>query len=755
MKSPLANLLLTLVILVLFSCQSDHSEDTSTSISAAVSTQMMRDTLIYLTQNINPITNYYASERRAEYLYQQMNQSQDGREKGRLMYLWTRELINSGENEKAIQALNNLIQQLQLDPKRMDKNSKLIFEQLALAHLRRGEVDNCLANHSAQSCILPISGDGIHQLPEGSQNAIQIYTDILTAFPDDLYARWLLNVAYMTLGQYPEKVPTPWLIPGLKPDVNTDVPFFNNISMGTGIDVNGVSGGCCVEDFNQDGFLDVMASEWGEDCQLRFFISDGNGGYKDQTQASGLQGITGGLNMIHADYNNDGFADVLVLRGAWLGDAGAYPNSLLKNNGDGTFEDVTFASGIASFHPSQAATWADFNNDGWLDVFIANEQGTETKNPHPCELYINNQDGTFKEIAQEAGITVKGYFKGTTSGDINNDGWADLYITNYNGSNYLFLNKGQANITFEDITAKAGVAEPEYSFPAWFWDYDNDGWQDLFAASFDYRHVQAAGADEAIQMLQLKGQDVTYPRLYRNNGDNTFSDVTAKAGMERVMFVMGSNFGDLNNDGFLDAYLGTGAPDLRSVVPNLTFLNKNGEQFEDITYSSGMGHVQKGHGIGFGDLDNDGDEDIYAVMGGAYPGDFFHNALFENPSKGKSWVCLVLEGTTSNRLAIGSRIKLTAIMPDGTEQHFYRTVTTGGSFGSSSLQQEIGLGNAEAIKSVEIKWANAAGTLQQFTNIPMKGFYKLVEGQEAPIKLDRKQIPLKTQHNHHHHHHEG
>jgi hypothetical protein len=193
------------------------------------------------------------------------------------------------------------------------------------------------------------------------------------------------------------------------------------------------------------------------------------------------------------------------------------------------------------------------------------------------------------------------------------------------------------------------------------------------------------------------------PRLYRNLGNGTFSDVTRQARLDRAILTMGANFGDLDNDGFLDIYLGTGGPDLRLLLPNRMFRNAGGKTFEDVTTSGGFGHLQKGHGIAFGDIDADGDQDIYAVMGGWYTADGFRNALFENPGHGNRWITLRLRGTRTNRLALGARIKLTLAEPSG-PRVVHAVVGTGGSFGSSSIQQEIGLGRAERIESIEVTW---------------------------------------------------
>lgn len=717
-------------------------------------TKLMADTLDYLSQRIDPTKNYYASNLRAQY-YEDKMKSATPRQMGQLMYFWLKELLNDGSNKKAIVELNSFINQLNLDVNNMDKNSKLIFELLALAHLRDGELENCQANHTAESCILPLADNSIHQIRAGSMGAIAIYEKILARFPEDLNSRWLLNIAYVTLGEYPDGVPDQWLIEGLQPAEEGPITPFKNVASGMGLDINELSGSVCTDDFNNDGLLDIFISSWAPDHPLRVFWNKGDGTFEENPGGIGLEGINGGLNLVHADYNNDGFLDVFVMRGAWLGNSGQQPNSLIRNNGDGTFDDVTYEAGVLSFHPTQSASWADFNKDGWIDLFVANETEGDKNGQHPCELFINNQDGTFTEIAKQANIAIEGYFKGCTTGDINGDGFPDVYLSNLNGTNSLLLNTGElgAKVAFKDITTQAKVSEPFHGFPTWMWDYDNDGLLDIFASSYDSRHMNKVGFDEAIQMLG-GSEDVRYPRLYKNNGDNTFSDVTKSVGLNRVMFPMGSNFGDLDNDGFLDFYLGTGAPDLRSVVPNLTFYNHRGERFEDITYASGMGHIQKGHGVAFADLDNDGDQDIYTVMGGAYPGDFFYNTLFENSNENNNWITLKLVGEQSNRMAIGARIKVTTLGADGNAQHFFATVGSGGSFGNSSLQQELGLGGATKIERIEVTWPNSENTTQVFTEVPINQRYELKEGVAELVVMESPSFDFKgmMDHNHHHNH---
>ncbi len=643
------------------------------------------------------------------------------------------EQLNAGYNEAAIETFKSILDILEKNPNLHSVNQELaVKDYLAISYLRLGEQENCIENHNVDRCLLPISAAGVHTKEQGSRQAIEVYKEILALDPNDRNAIWLMNVAYMTLGEYPDQVPAQWRIPPEALNAEYNIKKFPERAVHLGLNVEGLSGGVAMEDFNNDGLLDIMASSWGLSDQITLFINNGDGSFSDQTGAAGLTGIVGGLNLVHADYNNDGYADVFVLRGAWLGEG--HPNSLLRNRGDGTFEDATDAAGILSFHPTQTAAWGDFNNDGHLDLFIGNETNRQS-GPNPSELYQNNGDGTFTNVAQAAGLTVMQYAKGAVWGDFNNDGWQDLFVSIMQGPNRLYKNVGPDDTgswRFVDVASEAGVQEPIISFPAWFWDYNNDGWLDLFVSGW-----KATAGDIASEYLNLPGKS-EYPRLYKNNGDGTFENVTSDARLERVMYTMGSNFGDLDNDGFLDFYIGTGDPDYRSLMPNRMFRNDGGTVFQDVSASGGFGHLQKGHGVAFGDLDNDGDQDIYAVIGGAYEGDIFGNALFENPGHGNKWVTLLLEGESSNRSAIGTRVRVDIEGPEGSRV-IHRVVGTGGTFGSSSLQLEIGLQQADQINGIHILWP-ASGTEQYFEGPTMNTAYLVKENSSSLKTLERIQV---------------
>ncbi|HEY0743687.1 MAG TPA: CRTAC1 family protein [Chryseosolibacter sp.] len=740
------NISLLFLWLVMMSCGNDSSHEQMLAI------------LKQKRENYNRFDNFYASDAHVAYYDSLINASYSAQDKMRYTYNKARALIALGREDEAVEILEPQVEKIKAEKiQGMDR----LKELLGLAYLRGGERVNCIRNHTPETCILPIQGAGIHRVQTGSRNAARIYTELLNDHPQNLEYRWLLNIAYMTLGEYPARVPEKMLVYNLnlsttEVDSGTFVKPFQDMAAQLSLGVNNMAGGCIIDDFDNDGYLDIVTSAWGVEEEMHFFKNNADGSFSDQSASSKLKELTGGLNLMQMDYNNDGFKDIFVLRGAWLRDTyGLQPNSLLKNNGDGTFSDVTIVSGLLSFHPTQTATWNDFNNDGWLDVFIGNEtwEGNASSGEHPAELFISNQDGTFTNVAEEAGVDFTGFVKGVTSGDYNNDGWKDIFATSLSGQRFLLKNKGASGKTplFENVTKQAGIFPDTISrtFPTWFWDYNNDGWLDLFVGDFTFdRPISSYSAAEGLNIATgVSGAC----KLYRNNQDGTFTNVSEEVGLTKKAFAMGANFGDINNDGFLDIYLGTGNPELESIVPNKLFQNIGGKKFVDVTAPARVGHLQKGHAISFADVDNDGDQDIYIELGGAYKGDAFHNAFYVNPNQDElnNWIVLDLVGTKTNRSAIGSRIKLT-ITERGQKRSIYRDVNSGGSFGASPLRKEIGIGRAETIDEIEIQWHG--GETQVFRNVKPNQFLRITEGSSALENIPVKTVTLTGQNSHSHHH---
>jgi hypothetical protein len=691
----------------------------------------------------NPYANAAAVRSAREKLVQTTNPS----ERLTLHYSLASELLNAGKPDESIATVSNLFREFSRTGNMITPSLRRSFRLLeGVAYLRLGEQQNCLEHHNPDSCLLPIRGAGIHQQRLGATAAETLFSQLARQRTNDLGARWLLNIAAMTLGHYPSRVPADLVLPARMFESEYPLPKFPEIGAASGIAQNDLAGGVVADDFDGDGLLDLWLTSWHPMAPCHLYRNAGNGKFVDRTQAAGLGGVTGGLNIFQADYDNDGWLDVYLIRGAWLGELGRLPDSLLRNNGDGTFADVTEEAGLLSFHPGLSAAWFDANNDGWIDLFVGNET-VDPRFPHPCELFLNDQKGKFRAASPLSGAAVVGFVRGVATGDFDNDGWTDVYLSCLNGKNILLRNQGLSPasdpfaVKFNDVTSHAGVSEPFLSFPTWFWDYDNDGWQDLFVCGYgadtNAFSTSSQGHATLIEIIADKlglPNSAEKPRLYHNNRDGTFQDVTRAAGLHRALLAMGANYGDLDNDGFLDLYLGTGAAYFGSLLPNEMFRNSAGARFQNVTTAGGFGHLQKGHGIAFADLNNDGQQDIVLNVGGAFLGDTYFDALFANPGNTNRWLGLKLIGQQSNRGAIGARVKV-AVSQGGQRRHIERVVGSGGSFGASPLRLQIGLGEADRIERVEIRWPVSAST-NVLTNLVPDQFYQFTEGAAEPVRLN-------------------
>ncbi len=611
----------------------------------------------------------------------------------------------------------------------VDPDMALYLEEvLGIAYLHKSEMDNEVYLAPGDRCLFPMSSAMRYPKTADSEKAVEHFSTYLNQNPDDLEAKWLLNLACMTVGDYPAAVPSKHLIPLAAFASKQSIGRFVDIAAEVGIHVVSDGGGIIVDDFENRGLFDVVLSEWDDQHpqSLRYFHNNGDGTFSDQTARSGLAGELGGLNIIQTDYNNDGCVDILVMRGGWL-----YPQpmSLFRGNGDGTFTDVTRPAGLTALAATQTAVWADINNDGFLDLFVGNEKG-------PCHLFLNKGDGTFEDISASSGVDQFGYIKGVVAGDYDNDGYMDLYVTNLGNSCFLFHN--EHNNTFTEVARQAGVQDPlARSFATWFFDYDNDGWPDLFVTS------DCSSIEEIIRSyLSLPPNAITL-KLYKNRRDGTFEDVTKAVDLDRVFMPMGANFGDVDNDGFLDIYLGTGNPSYSSLVPNVLLRNDGGRKFVDITASSGTGELHKGHGIAFADMNNSGQQDLLTVIGGATPGDRHAFRFFKNPGNANNWLRVRLAGVKSNRAAIGARIKVSVENAGSGPRVIHRTVGSGGSFGANPLEQHIGLGPQARIEAVETWWP-ASKTRQTFSNVGVNQCIEIKEFATQYTKLVRPTFPLGT-----------
>ncbi len=655
------------------------------------------------------------------------------------------QLLSSNKVDESIDLYKKLLRQIpqftEISSGEKTEAIDMLENALCVAFVRKGELQNCATNHNSASCILPFQSPALHRDKSGSDSAIVHLIQYLNAHPNDSRMIWLLNIAAATINRHPDVVPPMYRVDFGKYSRENSFEKFTDVALEKGVNSFGHFGGAGVDDFNNDSLPDIFVTSTPLNANVHLYLQTRDSGFIDFTDQAGLSGITGGGNTHHADFDNDGWLDVFISRGGWLGAGGFQPNSLLRNLGNGKFEDVTAKAGLFSYKITHSACWADFNNDGWLDLFVGNEnQSFDEYNAGPfansgSELFLNNKNGTFTNVSNECGININAWVKGCVWFDYNNDALPDLYVSIFGGKNLLYRNDGaiaNGNNHFTEVAEQAGVSLPVYSFPAAAFDINQDGWEDLFVNGFNTDNTSMA----LEYMDRIKPENPVM--IFINQKDGTFKEAAKEMGVNRSIYAMALNYGDIDADGFPDIYMGTGYGDLAALFPNILLQNKNGKKFLDVTSSSGTGHLQKGHGIAIADIDCDGDNDIYAELGGFLEGDWFWNANFDNPGNSNQWIVLRLEGTSANRNAIGARVTISVNTTSGSQKIFTR-ISTGGSYGCSPLQQLVGLGNAVGVDKIEVYWPGKT-TPQVFTGMQQKKAYKLTQNKLMPEEMEYKVI---------------
>jgi hypothetical protein len=498
-----------------------------------------------------------------------------------------------------------------------------------------------------------------------------------------------------------------------------------------------MAGGVAVFDYNNDGYLDVFFTNGADIRTLkktspkysdRLFENDGKGNFKDVTEKAGLAGVGFDNAVAIGDYDNDGYEDIFV--------GGVHGNRLYHNNGDGTFTDVTAKAGLnkpdSQYGPlwCVGAAWVDVNNDGLLDLFVVNYLAWDINTERTCEaapgqfdychpkfykptpnqLFLNNGDGTFRDVSAESGIRAHpGKGMGVGIADYDLDGLMDIFVTNDKMYNSFFHNKGGGK--FEEIAFQAGLAlaangEFISGMGVDFRDIDNDGYPDIAFAALDKE---------------------TFP-LFRNLGTGSFEDITERSGLAWLSLPMAGyspTIADFDNDGWKDIFVTRGhvqslgyASRVQVAQPNTVFRNQGGTTFQALTAQAGLTAQppSRHRGSAIGDLNGDGRLDVVVSAINA-PAEVWIN---DSPG-GNHWLEFKLEGTKSNRDGIGARIKVVA---GGTTQ--YNHVSFAAGYASSSAgPTHFGLGANKSADRVEIRWPS--GITQELTNVPADQIVKVKE----------------------------
>ena len=490
-------------------------------------------------------------------------------------------------------------------------------------------------------------------------------------------------------------------------------------------------------DYNGDGLLDLYFAQsaateiYKPSRPLRsaLYRNNGDGTFTDVTENAGV-GAAGlyGQGVAVGDFDNDGFPDLYV--------TGYGRSILLHNRGDGTFADVTEKAKVANTGGwATSAGWFDYDRDGYVDLLVCSYIDWSPENNAWCgdhkpgyraychpdnykgqrlKLYHNNHHGTFTDVSERSGVGVpeaKGM--GVVLADFNNDGWIDIAVANDTWQNFLFLNQG--NGTFKDVSFASGVAASEDGrYEAGMGidaaDVDGDGWPDLYITHLN--------------------QELN--RLYHNNRDGTFDDITYACGIGNSVINLSGvsmKFLDYDNDGWMDMCQVNGAmldnislyhPQVSYEEPKLMFRNLGGGKFQNVSQRLGPDFMRPvaGRGLAVADYDNDGDPDLAINNRGDYP-----ELLRNDGGNAHNWLQVFLIGTRSNRDAVGARLRL---ISEGLTQVKQRQ--GGMSYMSSSDPRvHFGLGTRRTIESLEITWPN--GAIEKLDKIPLNQIIAVKEGE--------------------------
>ncbi len=575
-------------------------------------------------------------------------------------------------------------------------------------------------------------------------------------------------------------------------------PLFSNVGSDAGIDFQNQyyppflseplkfgmirygPGGITVVDYDNNGLYDLFIPDG---VESKLFRNRGDGTFEDVTQAAGLGGLDGVSSAVFADYDNDGFKDLFVSRTF-------KPNQLFHNNGDGTFTDVTRESGLGEDCCTTVAAWADYNNDGLLDLYVGRYLDPRkdipttfyARNGEPNQLYRNNGDGTFTNVTEQAGVGETGLCLGVVWGDYNDDGYPDLYVVNDFGRKTLYRNNGDG--TFTDVTVKSNTLAYGAGMNATYADYNNDGKFDYYVTHIRSEHSWFAEAPTVhrymlrsftqgtwktdmplyMEIFRQSGfgfvdvfqQMASGNTLLRNKGDGTFEDVTEKANANPPGWFWGAAFADFDNDGWQDLYAANGwvyndsgteieLDFLNNVVTNQKtyksgiyfnpeyfgknswhgwernrYLRNNGDgTFREIGCATGTDLILNSRGVAVADFWNRGVMDI-AVSASAD-----RHALLKNIGDyNRNWLQVELVGIISNRDAVGARITISA---GGMKQS--RELVLGDGYGSqNSLRMHFGLNQESTVDYLIVHWP-ASSLTQTFTHVKANRILEITEGE--------------------------
>ncbi len=447
-------------------------------------------------------------------------------------------------------------------------------------------------------------------------------------------------------------------------------PYFQKITNGPVVNTLNLSNCNATGDFDNDGDLDIVVSTFNDNCEtcsnpLLLYRNDGNGNFERIMNNAISQSSVIGTGLAWGDYDNDGFLDLFI-----CGSINS-KNKLFHNEGDENFTEITTGEIVNEINSSQSCGWSDYNKDGWLDLFVANRYGQSNR------LYKNNGNGTFTRITAGGIVNDIGDSRNCAWGDYDNDGWPDLFVLNYSGIND-FLYHNNKDGTFSRIVSGPIVNDGLWGTACQWSDYDNNGFLDLF--------VTNCGSGQ-------------HNRLYYNQGGGIFTLNNSLLSLEGNTY--GFSWGDYNNDGLTDLFV------CNNNHVNTLYKNNGGSMFTKVLNEIVGQEGNKSINSSLSDFNNDGKLDLFVTNRFEYP----YNYLYKNIGNTGNYLTVRLNGCFSNKSGIGARIRL--VMGDS---QAIKDVSSGNGYDSeNSLWPHFGLGDIEKIDSLIVSWPSE--TESKFVNI--------------------------------------
>jgi len=504
----------------------------------------------------------------------------------------------------------------------------------------------------------------------------------------------------------------------------SEAQIFNDVAPAAGLEFVTIPGtgtnGIAVADINRNGCLDiffVVKERFRINDQRtwnRLFRNNCDGTFTDITSSSGLRGSDPLSNPNYmgskfgaswGDINNNGYPDIFLTNAGF--------DHLYLNNGDGSFSNISYEAGIQgkSSQVSTSSVWLDFNNSGYLDLYVSVWENTDSSDLDlRNRLYKNNGDGTFTDVSEESGVDDRGRTWVTLPIDLNNDGWMDLYVINDFGQNRFYLNMGDG--TFEERTAEYNLEDRFEGMGVAVADLNRNGYFDIFITN----NTEKPFNEEQINALFL------------SDDKGRYQNVSEVAGVDLSGWGWGTEFIDIDNNGFEDLFVTNGYFDQE--FPNRLFRNLGNLEsitFEDISIEAGVADSTEARSVAVFDYSGNGSLDLLISNFQTAP------VLLENRSESENWLSIQLEGTHSNRQAVGA---VAEIYSGGELKKKYMHGTQ---FLAQNIQPlHFGLGSSEMVEKVKIRWP--AGGVDEVTNIGANQQIKIRESEGLITSIPNESI---------------